>query len=260
MRLRDTIRDLPARFIAVGDEWFGYDRSVHAREDIVHVFQCPFPIEGVQNHEFITMKLDLCEAQDSLWEKIKKSTRQKIRGAEAEDVAHHFERHASRASIAQFARDYEGLAARKSLEMLNLRRLDRLSLEGALPLSFTTDAVGRTLTWHVYVLRRDRVRLLHSVSNLNDADRARRSFVGRANCLHHWKDIQRFRDDGIRIYDLGGYYTGSVDAAQIQIAQFKSNFGGELETSYNATIVVTAKGWLSMWVRGLIRRVRGSPS
>jgi hypothetical protein len=79
------------------------------------------------------------------------------------------------------------------------------------------------------------------------------AYFGRANRLHHWSDILRFRDERFAIYDFGGWYPGTHDQALLRVNLFKESFGGELVTQYNCDQGVTWKGNLGLWLARVIR-------
>ena len=58
--------------------------------------------------------------------------------------------------------------------------------------------------WHAYHRNTERVTLLYSASFFRNSDL--RTQVGRANRLHHWLDMLRYKNAGIATYDFGGWY------------------------------------------------------
>lgn len=72
-----------------------------------------------------------------------------------------------------------------------------------------------------------------------------RNLIGRANRFHHWQDMLRFKQAGIRVYDFGGWYQGTTDTEKLGINRFKAEFGGTVVTNYNCKLLLTAKSrWL----------------
>jgi hypothetical protein len=55
-----------------------------------------------------------------------------------------------------------------------------------------------------------------------------------------------FKQEGLAIYDLGGVYRGTEDQEQINIARFKTSFGGEPAETYDAVLPLTFKGRFAM--------------
>lgn len=82
------------------------------------------------------------------------------------------------------------------------------------------------------------------------------AYIGRANRLHHWSDMLRFRDEGFGIYDFGGWYSGTQNQALLQINRFKKSFGGELVRQYNCDEAITWKGVVALWLRAAAHAVK----
>jgi hypothetical protein len=117
---------------------------------------------------------------------------------------------------------------------------------------------GEVLIWHAHLRGPDRARLLHSASIFREMDKDTANLIGRANRLHHWADMQRFRGEGLGTYDFGGWYAGSEDAAKLRINDFKRGFGGAIVPQYNADCASTWKGAAALHLRTILRNLRGS--
>ena len=55
-------------------------------------------------------------------------------------------------------------------------------------------------------------------------DKDFQGLVGRANRLHHWKDMISFKSKGLDQYDFGGWYEGRKTRDRLKINQFKEGF------------------------------------
>jgi hypothetical protein len=226
--------------------------------DMVRFRQRPVLPEGCEGETFHTLIVDLSQGEDALWDGITKDVRYEIRRAERDGVAVVFDQHADAAAMAGFARAYDGLSRRKSLGSLDTGYLRSLAARNMLSLSRARATDGRSCSWHAYVVDRQRVRLLHSVSEQGDGDSpAERAFIGRANRLHHWRDMLHFRDAGFTVYDLGGWYAGSDDLPKLRINTFKEGFGGSREVSYNALWPVSARGRAALGLRRALSGLAG---
>ena len=148
------------------------------------------------------------------------------------------------------SRAHHHLRRRKpnSLLPLNMTRLRRLSGSRSLAITRCESADGEILSVHSYILSENRARLFHSISlfEKNDSS-ARKSLIGRANRFHTWRDILYFRGLDYSIFDMGGFYEGTADAERAFISKFKREFGGYVETGYNAIIART-------WWGNLVKR------
>ena len=76
--------------------------------------------------------------------------------------------------------------------------------------------------------------------------------IGRANRFQHWQDIQRFKAEGVSIYDFGGWYEGDRDQERLRINKFKEEFGGEIVKNYICERALTAKAKVFLRVRRLL--------
>jgi hypothetical protein len=96
---------------------------------------------------------------------------------------------------------------------------------------------GQCLVFHSYLIDWSikRVRLLHSVSDLhnNALTPAEKQLIGRANRLLHYDDMLYFREEGVLIYDFGGYAFQTTDKSLMGINNFKDSFGGTLTEESN---------------------------
>ena len=102
---------------------------------------------------------------------------------------------------------------------------------------------------------------MHSASFFRLGDPGEAALVSRANRLHHWADIQRFREEGLAIYDFGGWYTGREDSEKLRVNRFKESFGGQAVHEYSADRANTWKGVAALGARRLrqelVRRLGG---
>lgn len=85
------------------------------------------------------------------------------------------------------------------------------------------------LVFHSYIVGKNQVRLLHSVSDFR-SENADANLIARANKRLHWEDICMFQEQGVQIYDWGG--VSSLDNPN-GIDAFKFKFGGNPLTYFN---------------------------
>lgn len=246
MGLRELIVEPAIRLfrgqVRIEETWFT-QCPPRTKADIVRLQQSPIPVPGARNRPVHTIVIDLTASEEALWSDVRKNTRYEIRRAEKEGVWHRDE--APRAGAAAFADAYAGLQARKALWPLNRARLDGLAAVERLRITTSRGTDGAALTWHVYVCANGQARLLHSVSEAGlSASPENRNLVARANRLHHWKDMLLFKVEGIKSYDLGGWYAGEADQEKLRINQFKESFGGCREQRFNALLPLTLRGWV----------------
>ena len=228
-----------------------------SRADILHLRQRSSLPHGVRGQVFHTLVVNLAHDEDALWTALQKTVQYEVRRAERDGVRVFFEQQCDKATLGDFKNAYGSLSRRKSLSPLNQQQLHLLLAQDRLALSSSRSANGEVCSWHVYVLGNTRARLLHSVSHLPDQDNtAQRAFIGRANRLHHWKDIVHFRSTGYELYDFGGWYSGQKDQAKLRINAFKQGFGGTIEASYNAEIACSFRGRAALLLATWLQRGR----
>ena len=91
---------------------------------------------------------------------------------------------------------------------------------------------GRPVCAHLMLCDRDagRTRLMFSVSRrLDNSEDA--ALSGILNRYLHWYEIQRYCEEGMRVYDFGGIEDGSTP-----IAKFKLSFGGPERIEYSFVV------------------------
>jgi hypothetical protein len=222
--------------------------------DLVRCFQQPQALEGMACRDFYTILLDLNRDSDYLLSDIKRDTRYEVRRAQAQDQLTYVCRDGTdEEAFSQFCDYYDSFAIQKAQPKLNRGWLALLAETGDLVLSQVCDANGETLVWHAYHRSKHRVTLFYSASLFRKFDSsAVRNMIGRANRYHHWRDIQRFKSEGISTYDFGGWYQGQSDPERLRINKFKEEFGGRIVKNYICERALTTKAKVFLRVRRLL--------
>jgi hypothetical protein len=224
--------------------------------DIARCYFQPEALGGTHQSVFHTLQIDLTQEEDSILAGMKKDNRQSIRYAERDGVRTESQTlHPSKDWLLEFYAFYDSFAASKNLAPANRARLGAMGDAGMLDLSRAIDAQGETLVWHCTLLTESAARLMHSASMPRDAAHAR--LVGRANCFLHWKDMQKFRQAGLRTYDFGGWYAGNQCESKLRINKFKESFGGQVVQLYNIDKGLTLRGALAIRARHLMEAWQG---
>jgi len=169
-----------------------------------------------------TVISDLTAPVDALWKATHKDCRQGIRRAEKLGQRVSIERNGANGQ-----RDFMDLLmalarSKKHVATINPRRL---ALFGDSADVFVAYLDGRPYCAHLYLSdpEASRARELHSATRrLEDAEEARTS--ADLNRLLHWHEMQLYREQGFRTYDLGGITAEATDGR----ARFKLSFGGEI--------------------------------
>lgn len=237
--------------------WFECENSQNGY-DILRVIQAPSPPTKARASQYETLCIDLRAGEDAVWSGFDRNTKYEVRRAGKESVAVDESEHLDTDALNSFVVEYDRFRSEKSLAQLNMRLLEQLQAQGRLSLTVSRCELGHPMSWHVYVVRGERARLLHSITASTGEGAIRdRSYVGRANRLHHWKDITRFMGAGLTIYDLGGWYSGSTDSAKMGINKFKESFGGVHEVSWNYDLPLNGLGFSALKADGVRRSMRG---
>jgi hypothetical protein len=212
------------------------------------------PVRGSHCVKCYTLWLNLQDDPKHLFAKMSHTTRYEIRRAQREGLRYEFTSAPTMTDAERFFDFYDSFARSKNLKPSIIRRrvLGFLS-QGVLDLSRVSSPDGRGLVWHAYVRNGQYACLLYSASLFRCENNNMATYIGRANRLHHWSDMLRFRDEGFAIYDLGGWYPGTEDQALLRINRFKESFGGKLVVRYNCDRGVTWKGSLGLWLARTMR-------
>jgi hypothetical protein len=225
--------------------------------DIIRYHHRTAPLARANGAELQTLWIDLTAEPESILAGMNADTRHKIRRAGRDGVGYEFQSRPDEVWTAEFFGFYDRFASVKGLAPANRTRLTAMREQRVLDLSRMRGEDGQVLVWHAHVRGYDRVRLLHSASAFRELDKDAATRVGRANRLHHWADMQRFRGDGVTTYDFGGWYAGEADEAKLRINEFKRGFGGQVVAQYNADRPGTWKGAAALSLRSAIRALRG---
>ena len=234
-------------------EFFFDERETPAEADIVRYQFRTQPIAGCRSHDFHSLCLDLSRGADALFAAMRKETRYEIRRASREGLAHEFAPRPDADWMAAFYDFYDCFADSRRLLRVNRTRVEALAGQGMFSLSRISAGDGRVLVWHAYLRSGGRACLMHSASFFRAGDNGEAALVSRANRFHHWADIERFRSEGLAIYDFGGWYAGHEDAGKLRVNRFKESFGGEAVHEYSADRANTWRGAAALEARRLRR-------
>lgn len=246
-----TLRTFPYR---LDQFWFSEGPARGCRPDIAEFCQRPQPWPGAASKAKHTLTIDLTQPSETLFQAVHKDTRAEIRRADRDGVV--LEVQDAKQSLVRddFLGFYNGFAAAKGLHPLNALHLECAASSGALDISAARAADGTVLVMHAHLVCPGRVRLLHSASHFRDVDAAKRQSIGRANRWLHWRDIERFKTAGAKLYDFGGWYAGQTDETLLRINKFKEEFGGRPVQEWNSVVAMTPRGRLVLMFRRLRSR------
>jgi lipid II:glycine glycyltransferase (peptidoglycan interpeptide bridge formation enzyme) len=235
--------------VRIADLYFDERAADGLKVDIIRHNQSPTRLPGAICTPFPTIVLDLTQSPEDLLAKMKSHTRYKIRrAAEKDGLEYIHAQHAQSEAFRAFVDHMDECNALKNLPRVSRERLLILAGRGALDVSFVRDSSGAMLAASSFVVTTSRVRGLYAGASYRGTnDPSRRSLIGRANRYLYWRDILRFRDNGIRTFDFGGYYTGDQDEEKVRINGFKDEFGGVVINEFNCEQPRTVKGRIALW-------------
>jgi len=185
------------------------------------------PDRRAQIEEFHSLQIDLLQSPESIHARFTRNTRAQIRrSTESDDLQFDFFDHPTAAQTDEFIAFYDAFALSKGLAPLSADYADAHRRSG----HFSLTRVRRgdeDLVWHANVSSGSYIGLAYSASQLRSAEQEARRLIGRANRRLHWEELLRFRAQGHRCYDFGGWYEGRSDPERLSINRFKEEFGGK---------------------------------
>jgi hypothetical protein len=235
-------------------EYWDNEPVRNPRVDLVRLFQQSKPVADSSCRDFYSILLDLQQDEKALLSNMKRNTRYEIRRAATSDhLTYYLDDRGDLRTLNEFCDDYDRFADRKAQPKINRPWVSLLAGSRLLRLSQIRDVNGDTMVWHAYHVGVGRATLLFSSSTLRPDDSpAARSRTGRANRYHHWQDILYFKQQGIAIYDFGGWYEKKEDQERLRINQFKESFGGEIIKNYICEQPLTLRGRVFLKTRKLV--------
>lgn len=215
---------------------------------------------GWSSHPRSTRIIDLEQPQDAIFKAFSKSNRYKINRADRSDnVQTAFLLGSDEGRLLEFAEYYDGFAATKNVPPLRRDQFMAMARAGKVAISTARNEQGSLLAAHAYLVEQERARLTHSASMFRlEQDSSDRNRLGRVNRLLHWDDMTRFQEAGVKAYDLGGWYTGADNEAQLRINDFKEDFGGSVVHEWDIFRPGSARGWLYLRGRSLVANANGA--
>ncbi len=233
-----------------GEEWFAAGAATDG-VDVHEVMHVEAPLPGYRCVEFHTIVFDLRSDEAALLARLRPEARRQIRkcAESGEAVYEHFFPCGDEA-LGRFFAAYDELAGQKGLAALDREVTTAYARAGLLDLSLVRKPDGEALCWHANYRTATRARQLHSVAFFR-SDKAERNLIGRAHRFQTWRDILRFKADGIPVFDLGGWYHGKSDEELLRVNAFKEEFGGDVVRYYICERGLTLRGKAYVALRNL---------
>jgi hypothetical protein len=235
-----------SRFLTRGEVWFDEEPGDTRSVDWILYRQRSSPVPGARWRHFYTYVVDLTLSVEQLLGNLNTDTAYKIRRARERDkIVCESCNVSDPAVLDQFQEMYDAFAATKGLQPLDRMLIDSMAAAGALDLSVAKDGQGNALVYHANYRDHSRARELYLPSLYRQlADSAARNVIGRANRYLTWSNMLRYKEQGLKYYDFGGWYPGTTDQARLKINDFKKGFGGQVLREYECQQILSFKAWV----------------
>jgi FemAB family len=238
--------------VRIADFHFDEPEAGVSDVDVIRYIQKSRPVPDIESTPFSTILIDLTPDEGWLIAHVRNNTRYEIARARDRDALEYRYWYAPDANLLnEFSDFFDRSAILKNQPRVSRSRLRVLAHAGVLDLS-VVKGEGNDIVWHADLRAGKRARLLETASLFRaSADAEYKKLVARANRYHHWRDMMRFKSEGISIYDFGGCAPNATSPELIGINRFKEGFGGRLVTEYHAEKAVTLRGKIAL---ALVRR------
>jgi hypothetical protein len=251
-----------SRFLTRSEVWFDDEPgNIRAVDWILYNLRsCPVP--GAKGRYFYNYSIDLTQSTGQLLAQLNDDTAYKIRRARDRDkIICECCDPDDPAVLDRFEAMYNSFAPMKGMPPLDRTRMNSIASTGALNLSVAKDSQGDVLGYHANYRNRHRATQLYLPSLYRRfSDSASRNAIGRANRYLVWSDILRYKEQGLKFFDFGGWYPGTTDQALLNINEFKRGFGGRVVREYQSEQILSLKGWVVLNAAKLLKQAKLLPS
>ena len=246
-----------SKFLKRGEVWFDNSRSP-ARVDWIVYHQRSQPAPKARWRPFYTRLINLVQSPEKLLSQMDGFTAADIRKAQKKDLTSCVRLDTAQPMfLDEFCHFYEPFAIRKQLPAADRHWLERTAGAGKMDLWAANGTEGERLIFHVFYRDQNRVRSLHNASLQAESGRKEvQRKIGRANRLLIWESMLHYRNEGIELFDLGGWYSGKTDAALLGINKFKQGLGGSVVCEYEGEQLLTLKGWSAVNTARLMEKFK----
>lgn len=244
------------RLLKIRDVWYQADK-LYTDADVVYYMQMDKPL-GDEHYAQYTIVSDLTASKEIIFGRISPSSRNLINQI-AKDSSYKYTMRfedLDMHTIQKFVTEYNKFARLKNLALSDMARLKAYFENGLLGISYITNSNNEIVTWHVYRISHGRVMLIDSLSiwYMHTKNKIKRK-MSAANRYCHYKDMIFFKEQGIAVYDWGGWYTGNTNKALLGVNSFKEKFGGTVIPNYNSIAYISFKGKLFRSIKKLMGKI-----
>jgi len=215
-------------FLKVYESWFIYKFKIwdiFSLNAFFHLQNKAKWIPGIRNDSY-TLELNLEQDIDVITSNFSKQIRQQIKIAENECTHCYFHE-----QVDEFVNFFNDFAVKKDTWTTSIKRIKEM--KDFIKLSFAVNN-GQILAAHSYLVDKEIgiVRHLHSATKRLD-ETFDKNLIGRANKYLTVTDILYFKENGLRIFDFGGFAKDTKNESLKGINNYKLLFGGKLVTCIN---------------------------
>jgi len=207
--------------------WFSdYPYDVDDCHSVVfYVCKNKVDMEGFERNDRVTLIIDLTQDLDTIWGNMgKKSCRYEIKRAMREGIQVRLNQ--------DYQEFYELNRTFRQQKGLPVASEDFDVMRNYGPL-FTAVLDGEIIGGQLYLEDNNHIMWLYGASKRLEVDKQKAIIIGCANRLMIWEAIKYAKEKGIKVFDMGGIYTGEDrNDPRYTINTFKRSFGGELVTDY----------------------------
>jgi hypothetical protein len=246
----------------IAEIWYNVSERPQTKVDIKrYKFVTKKTNEAASFEELYTILIDLSKSDMELFGLIRKNTRYEINRAREKDnikcLAFFEKNEKDMEKIHQYINFYNAFAKTKNRSSIKFSDIKQFYDNETFCIRYALkEDASEILTMHAYVIS-DNTARLHQSSSLfrSHQDSEYKNLVARANRLLHWDDILYFKDKGLALYDLGGWYGGQILKEQLLINQFKESFGGEKKREYSYIVPVSMQGKIAVGFRSMFKHI-----
>jgi hypothetical protein len=213
----------------VHENWFGYQpgwANVFGLKCSLHIKDTTNSPAGIKKVSY-TIEIPLDRIEGDILASFPKNIRADIRKAKDEDgITTYFHD-----DVEGFVEFYNNFASKKKLPLITVNRV--MELGDSRRLSYALYK-GQVIAAHSYIMDKGQsiARAFWSGTKRLESD-TKSIISGRANKYLHFNDMLYFKEQGINIYDFGGYAKDTQNEELIGVNSFKLKFGGNIVPCYN---------------------------
>jgi hypothetical protein len=247
-----------SRFLKRGEVWFD-NQPNGERVDWILYRNRSAPVPGAKSRNFYNRLVDLSKTPEALLADMEPRTVAKIKTAEEQDK---FSCEWRLVTDARGLDEIElmwnqSIEAKRRWGNLNREWLGKMIAARSFELASARDPSGTLVVFGGMFRDKYRVQQLMSVSPPRSAlIPAVRARTNRASCFLLWKTMLRFKEEGVRYFDFGGWYPGNEDIQLLGANAFKKSLGGQVVREFECEQMVTLKGWLLLTAARFVARAK----